>query len=81
MRLVKIFGVAGLVLSAGGCVGAALPSGTQVGGPPLPIAYGPLPPPPYYGPPPVYAPPPPPRRCYYRPGPFGDERVCRSDYY
>lgn len=80
MRVLKMFGAAALVLSAGGCVGAALPSGTQVAGPPLPIAYGP-PPGPYYGPPPVYAPPPPPRRCYYRPGPYGDERVCRRDYY
>jgi hypothetical protein len=67
-RGLKIACGAALALGLGGCVGTALPPGTLVQG-----GYAP--------PPPVYAAPPPPRRCFFRPGPYGPERVCREVYY
>ena len=70
---IKIAGAALLALGTAGCVGSALPSGTMVQA--GPGAYAPPPPPP------MYAPPPPPRRCFFRDGPFGPERVCREPYY
>ena len=78
MRVVKLAGLAALVLGAAGCVGPgpgggfALPSGTLVSGPP--------PPPPIYAPRPRFYGRPPPPPCYVRPGPFGPEEVCRPDY-
>lgn len=70
MRAIKLAGVAALVaLGLAGC-NTALPSGAMVErGPAF------IPPPP-----PVYAPPPPPPRCYFRDGPYGPERICRSYY-
>ena len=56
-----------MLLGLAGC-NTALPSGTLV-------QPGYIPPPP-----PVYVAPPPSRRCFYRDGFYGPERVCRSYY-
>lgn len=76
MRAIKLAGAAFAVLGLAAC-NTALPSGAMVERGP---GFLPPPPPPIYAPPPMAYAPPPPRRCFFRDGPYGPERVCRTYY-